>query len=35
LQARTLSRVAYYVFVPAFIFRSISMADVPLTVSPE
>ncbi len=31
LEAKTLTRVAYYVFVPAFIFRSISMADVPLT----
>lgn len=31
LQARTLTRAAYYVFVPAFIFQSISMADVPLT----
>lgn len=31
LQARTLTRAAYYVFVPAFIFQSISMAEVPLT----
>ncbi len=31
LQARTLTRAAYYVFVPAFIFQSISRADVPLT----
>lgn len=31
LQAQTLTRAAYYVFVPAFIFQSISMADVPLT----
>ena len=31
LQAQTLTRAAYYIFVPAFIFRSISMADVPLT----
>ncbi len=31
LQAQTLTRAAYYVFVPAFIFRSISMAAVPLT----
>ena len=31
LEAKTLTRVAYYVFVPAFIFRSISMAEVPLT----
>ncbi len=29
LQARTLSRVAYHVFVPAFIFHSISSAHVP------
>ncbi|MFK5927335.1 MAG: AEC family transporter [Desulfuromusa sp.] len=31
LQSRTLTRAAYYIFVPAFIFRSISMVDVPLT----
>jgi len=31
LQARTLTRAAYYVFVPAFIFQSISMAEVPLS----
>jgi predicted permease len=31
LEAKTLTGVAYYVFVPAFIFRSISMAEVPLT----
>ncbi|MEA3544623.1 MAG: AEC family transporter [Thermodesulfobacteriota bacterium] len=31
LQARTLTRAAYYIFVPAFIFQSISQADVPLT----
>lgn len=31
LQARTLTRVAYYVFVPAFIFQAISTAEVPLT----
>ena len=31
LQARTLTRVAYYVFVPAFIFEAISQADVPLS----
>lgn len=31
LEAKTLTRIAYYVFVPAFIFRSISMAEVPLT----
>lgn len=30
LQARTLTRVAYYVFVPAFIFQAISSASVPL-----
>lgn len=30
LQARTLTRVAYYVFVPAFIFQAISGAEVPL-----
>jgi predicted permease len=29
LDTRTLSRVAYYVFVPAFTFRVISAADVP------
>ncbi len=31
LQARTLTRAAYFVFVPAFIFQAISTADVPLT----
>ncbi len=31
LQARTLTRSAYYVFVPAFIFQSISTANVPFT----
>ena len=31
LQARTLTRAAYYIFVPAFIFQSISQAVVPLT----
>ncbi len=31
LQARTLTRAAYYIFVPAFIFQSISLAEVPLT----
>ncbi len=31
LQARTLTRAAYYVFVPAFIFQAISTAEVPLT----
>jgi len=30
LEARTLTRAAYYVFVPAFVFRAISTADVPL-----
>ncbi len=30
LQARTLTRAAYYVFVPAFIFQAISGAHVPL-----
>lgn len=30
LQARTLTRVAYYVFVPAFIFKAISGASVSL-----
>jgi malate permease and related proteins len=30
LQARSLTRTAYYVFVPAFIFQAISRADVPL-----
>jgi len=30
LQARTLTRAAYYVFVPAFIFQAISSATVPL-----
>jgi predicted permease len=30
LQAQTLTRVAYYVFVPAFIFQAISTADVAL-----
>ena len=31
LQARTLTRAAYYIFVPAFIFQAISSAQVPLT----
>ncbi len=31
LQTRTLTRVAYYVFVPAFIFEAISTAAVPLS----
>ena len=30
LQARTLTRAAYYVFVPAFIFQAISKSQVPL-----
>ena len=30
LQARTLTRVAYYLFAPAFIFQAISGADIPL-----
>jgi len=30
LQAQTLTRVAYYVFVPAFIFQAISGARIPL-----
>jgi len=30
LQARTLTRAAYYVFVPAFIFQVISGANIPL-----
>jgi predicted permease len=30
LQAQTLTRVAYYVFVPAFIFQAISGSSVPL-----
>ncbi len=30
LQAQTLTRVAYYVFVPAFIFQAISGASIPL-----
>jgi predicted permease len=30
LQARTLTRTAYYVFVPAFIFQAISGSQVPL-----
>lgn len=29
LQARTLTRAAYYVFVPAFIFQAISRANIP------
>jgi len=31
LQAQTLTRVAYYVFVPAFIFQAISTAEVALS----
>ena len=30
LEARTLSRVAYFVFVPAFIFQAISTSKIPL-----
>lgn len=30
LEARTLSRVAYFVFVPAFIFQAISQSRIPL-----
>ena len=30
LQAQTLTRVAYYVFVPAFIFQAISRSNIPL-----
>ncbi len=30
LQARTLTRAAYYVFVPAFIFKAISGSQIPL-----
>ncbi len=33
LEARTLSRVAYYVFVPAFTFDVIGRADVPLATA--
>jgi predicted permease len=33
LEARTLSRVAYYVFVPAFTFDVIGRADVPLSTA--
>lgn len=31
LEARTLTRSAYYIFVPAFIFQAISHAEVPLS----
>lgn len=31
LQARTLTRAAYYIFVPAFIFQAISSAQMPFT----
>ncbi|MDX2493407.1 MAG: AEC family transporter [Desulfuromusa sp.] len=31
LQARTLTRAAYYIFVPAFIFQAISTAEVPFS----
>lgn len=30
LEARTLTRVAYYIFVPAYVFQAISTAEVPL-----
>ena len=33
LQAGTLTRTAYYVFVPAFIFQAISHADIPLDIA--
>lgn len=33
LQASTLTRTAYYVFVPAFIFQAISTADIPLDIA--
>jgi len=33
LQAQTLTRVAYYVFVPAFIFQAISTAEVALSAA--
>ncbi|MGB0388058.1 MAG: AEC family transporter [Ardenticatenaceae bacterium] len=33
LQARTLSRVAYFIFAPAFIFDIISRADVPFSAA--
>jgi len=35
LQARTLTRVAYYVFVPAFIFQAISKSEVPFAAAAE
>ncbi len=31
LQAQTLTRSAYYIFIPAFIFQAISAAELPLT----
>ncbi|ORJ58616.1 AEC family transporter [Geothermobacter hydrogeniphilus] len=33
LQARTLTRVAYYVFVPAFIFQALSQSGIPLSAA--
>lgn len=33
LEARTLTRVAYYVFVPAFTFQAISQAAVPFAIA--
>jgi len=30
LEARTLTRAAYYVFAPVFIFQAISSAEMPL-----
>jgi len=32
LEARTLSRVVYYLFIPAYVFRAINLAQVDLTV---
>ncbi len=33
LQARTLSRAAYYLFIPAFVFQTLSSAKIDLTVA--
>lgn len=33
LQAKTLTRVAYFVFVPAFIFQAISQSSIPLSAA--
>jgi malate permease and related proteins len=33
LQARTLSRVAYYLFIPAFVFQTLSTAKIDLNVA--